>query len=502
MNILPYYASREAIWEVSRDIGLPGLLKVSALAVLCLLLSGCFIDEQKDYRQDVSDLSEALALYRKAQGQVPVHNNQAAQLYAETMYYVRKEYLYPIDEEALRDKFMDSLGETVETPRDVNDQQLVEESVRVMLETLDPYSTYFTPKAFASFNEETSGEFGGLGVEVRRHDLGVEVVAPIRDTPAAEAGLKSRDIITHANSLELRALSFNEMIQNLRGPPSSMVEIEVLRPTLSSEDLSAATLDRSDGARQGESGSDVSEQAEILKQIEETSEKLQFSLRREVIEVESVHGELLDAVYRKNQDASLEEANPILYIHISHFNDRTGDEFEDVLDDLREEAGPDFAGLILDLRNNPGGVFDQALSVSDALLGKGEIVSTRTRDSRDSFSSDQKGLKDSADIIVLINEGSASASEIVAGALRDHQRAQLVGHKTYGKGVVQTLYSLREGGGIKLTTAEYLTPSGSSVGDGIEPDVESQDDPDTDIDEVIQLATNLIDYHARPLATR
>ena len=487
-----------------------GMIKIPVVAGFCLLLAGCFIDEQKNYRQDVSNLSEALALYRKEQGQVPVHNNQAAELYAEAMYYVRKEYLYPIDEDALRDQFLDSLGETIETPRDVNDQELVEESVRVMLETLDPYSTYFTPKAFHSFNEETSGEFGGLGVEVRRHDLGVEVVAPIRDTPAANAGLRSRDIITHADSVELRALSFNEMIQNLRGPPSSMIDIKVLRPVLSDEPSS-----NSRGTQQAGGETDP----EILKQIEETSEKLSFSLRREIIEVESVHGELLDEVYRTSQDARLddgldngqdssqdarleEEADPILYIHISHFNDRTGEEFANVLEDLIDDAGPDFAGLILDLRNNPGGVFDQALSVSDSLLGKGVIVSTRTRDSRDSFSSDKRGLKDSADIIVLINEGSASASEIVAGALRDHQRAQLVGRKTYGKGVVQTLYSLREGGGIKLTTAEYLTPSGSSVGDGIEPDIESRDDPDTAIDEVIQLATNLIDYHSRPLATR
>ena len=490
MDIFPHLTSR----ATSKS----GMIKIPVVAGFCLLLAGCFIDEQKNYRQDVSNLSEALALYRKEQGQVPVHNSQAAELYAEAMYYVRKEYLYPIDEDELRDQFLDSLGETVETPRDVNDQRLVEESVRVMLETLDPYSTYFTPKAFHSFNEETSGEFGGLGVEVRRHDLGVEVVAPIRDTPAANAGLRSRDIITHANSVALRALSFNKMIENLRGPPSSMITIQVLRPVMS-DDSSSNT------GRTPQAGGEID--PEILKQIEETSEKLSFSLRREIIEVESVHGELIDEVYRKNQDSSQdarldEEADPILYIHISHFNDRTGEEFASVLDDLIDDAGPDFAGLILDLRNNPGGVFDQALSVSDSLLGKGVIVSTRTRDSRDSFSSDKKGLKDSADIIVLINEGSASASEIVAGALRDHQRAQLVGHKTYGKGVVQTLYSLREGGGIKLTTAEYLTPSGSSVGDGIEPDIESRDDPDTAIDEVIQLATNLIDYHSRPLATR
>jgi carboxyl-terminal processing protease len=313
-----------------------------------------------------------------------------------------------------------------------DDSKLIESAINGMLNSLDPHSSYMDPKSFRDMQVQTRGEFGGLGIEVTMEDGLVKVVAPIDDTPAAKAGILAGDIITQLDDEAVQGLTLNQAVDKMRGAVNSKIKLKILRK-----------------------GQD---------------KPIEVTIVRDIIHVRSV---------RYNN-----EGGDIGYIRITQFNEQTTEGLKKALSDLGTQIPPEkLKGYVVDLRNNPGGLLDQAISVSDAFLEKGEIVSTRGRNAEETqrFNARAGDLIKGKPLIVLINGGSASASEIVAGALQDHKRATLVGTRSFGKGSVQTIIPLGSGNGaLRLTTARYFTPSGRSIqAKGIVPDIEvSQDVPD------------------------
>lgn len=306
---------------------------------------------------------------------------------------------------------------------DVNEEELIEAAINGMLTSLDPHSSFLPPDDFQDMRTQTRGEFGGLGIEVTQEDGFVKVVTPMDDTPAADAGIQSGDFITHLDGESLLGLTLNESVDKLRGPVGSEIVITIVR--------------------------------------EGADEPFDVTLVRDTIEMRIVR-------------ARLEGNVPVL--RIASFTQKTFPNLEESIADMVEELeGIDNVdGFVLDLRNNPGGLLDQAVKVSDAFLEKGEIVSTRGRDNLDSerYNATPGDLAQGKPVVVLINGGSASASEIVAGALQDHRRAIIVGTKSFGKGSVQTIMPLQGSGAIRLTTARYYTPSGRSIQAlGVAPDI-------------------------------
>src|SRR5690349_23988790 len=304
---------------------------------------------------------------------------------------------------------------------DVKDDQLVEGAINGMLTALDPHSNYLNAKNFNDMKVQTRGEFGGLGIEVSMENGLVKVVSPIDDTPAAHAGLKPGDLITHLDGNPVQGLTLPEAVEKMRGPVNSDINLTVRR---------------------------------------EGQEPFDVKLTRAIIKIQSVRSHL--------------EGNNIAYIRITSFNEQTDVGLNNAMKNLRQQANNKLLGLVLDLRNNPGGLLDQAVAVSDAFLEKGEIVSTRGRRSEDAqrYNARPGDIAQGLPVAVLINGGSASASEIVAGALQDHHRAILLGTKSFGKGSVQTIIPLPGHGAMRLTTARYYTPSGRSIqAKGIDPDI-------------------------------
>lgn len=314
-----------------------------------------------------------------------------------------------------------------------DDSKLVESAINGMLTSLDPHSSYMSPKSFKDMQVQTRGEFGGLGIEVTMEDGLVKVVAPIDETPAARAGIRAGDVITHLDGDQVQGLSLNQAVDKMRGPVNSPITLTIKR----------------DGA----------------------AEPLQIKIVRDTIRIRSVR--------------SREEGGDIGYLRITQFNEQTFDGLRDQIEKIAKDIPADkLKGYVLDLRNNPGGLLDQAISVSDAFLERGEIVSTRGRNADESqrYNARAGDLTKGKPVIVLVNGGSASASEIVAGALQDHKRATLVGTRSFGKGSVQTIIPLGQNGAIRLTTARYYTPSGRSIqAKGIEPDIEVLQDTPEDL---------------------
>ncbi len=312
-------------------------------------------------------------------------------------------------------------GEYVE---DVSDEELIETAINGMLTALDPHSGYLDAKKYRDMQVQTKGEFGGLGIEVTMEDGLVKVVSPIDDTPAHRAGIQAGDVITHIDSEPVLGMSLAEAVERMRGPVDTSI---------------ALTLRRAG-----------------------REEPIDVSMARAVITISPVrwHSE-----------------NDIGYIRITAFNEQTESSLRQGVEELETEIGPDMKGIVVDLRNNPGGLLEQAVAVSDAFLDQGEIVSTRGRrpDSVQRFNARRGDLVNGLPMVVLINGGSASASEIVAGALKDHGRAIIMGTRSFGKGSVQTIMPLPGHGAIRLTTARYYTPAGTSIqAKGIVPDIEVQ----------------------------
>jgi len=304
---------------------------------------------------------------------------------------------------------------------EVTDEELIRAAVEGMLQTLDPHSSYMPPRDFKDMQVQTRGEFGGLGIEVTMENGLVKVVSPIDDTPASRAGILSGDMISHIDGEQVLGLTLSETVERMRGPIDSEITITVLRK----------------------------------------SEPAPFDVHlvRNVVKIRSVR-------WRREDDVG--------YVRITSFTEQTQDGLREGIAKLRHEIGDRMKGLVLDLRNNPGGLLDQAISVSDSFLDQGEIVSTRGRrsDSAQRYNAELGDLTDGLPMVVLINSGSASASEIVAGALQDHRRAVVLGTRSFGKGSVQTIIPLPGNGAMRLTTARYYTPSGRSIqATGIEPDI-------------------------------
>lgn len=306
---------------------------------------------------------------------------------------------------------------------DVEEKELIENAINGMLSSLDPHSSYLPPDDFSDMRVQTRGEFGGLGIEVTQEDGFVKVVTPIDDTPAARAGVAPGDFITHVDGEPVLGLNLNEAVDLMRGPVGSDIVITIVR--------------------EGE------------------DEPFDLTLTRDTIKVAAVRAR--------------SEGN-VVVLRVSSFTEQTFPNLEEGLNEQVEAAGgiDNVDGFVIDLRNNPGGLLDQAVAVSDAFLDAGEIVSTRGRDPRDSdrYNAKPGDLAEGKPLVVLINGGSASASEIVAGALQDHKRAIVVGTKSFGKGSVQTIVPLQGKGAMRLTTARYYTPSGRSIQNlGVAPDI-------------------------------
>lgn len=324
-------------------------------------------------------------------------------------------------------EMLNLFGEVLERAKmsyveEVSDKQLIESAINGMLVALDPHSSFLDGQSFKYMNEQTKGKFGGLGIEVTMESGIVKIVSPIDDTPASRAGLKPGDYITAIDGQQVAGMSLNDAVDKMRGKVGSKVKLSIRR-------INAKPFD--------------------------------VTLKREEIKIQSVKSDI--------------KQNDVAYIRITSFSEDTDKMVEKALQKAQEKTGNKISGLALDVRNNPGGLLDQAVSVSDLFLEQGEIVSTRSRNAADTvrYSAKKGDIAKDMPIVVLVNDGSASASEIVAGALQDHKRAVIMGEKTFGKGSVQTVIPLGDYGAMRLTTARYYTPSGRSIqATGIEPDIE------------------------------
>ncbi|MGL4811743.1 MAG: S41 family peptidase [Beijerinckiaceae bacterium] len=303
-----------------------------------------------------------------------------------------------------------------------DEKKLIESAVNGMLSSLDPHSSYLDTKAHKDMQVQTRGEFGGLGIEVTMEEGLIKVVSPIDDTPAARGGIMANDIVTHIDGEQVQGLSLNQAVEKMRGPVKTNVVLKIVRKG--------------------------------------RAEPFDVTLMRDTIRIQAVRS-------RQEDD--------VAYIRVTTFNEQTTEGLKKAIDKLAADIPADkMKGFIIDLRNNPGGLLDQSITVADAFLDRGEIVSTRGRnaDETQRFNAKAGDLTKGKPVIVLINGGSASASEIVAGALQDHKRATVIGSKSFGKGSVQTIIPIGASGAIRLTTARYYTPSGRSIqAKGIEPDI-------------------------------
>ena len=304
---------------------------------------------------------------------------------------------------------------------EVSDQELIEAAINGMLTSLDPHSNFLSSKSYRDMRVQTKGEFGGLGIEVTMENGVIKVVSPIDDTPASRAGLEPGDLITHLDGDAILGLTLGQAVERMRGPIDSKIILSVRR---------------------------------------EGAKPFDVTIQRATIKIRSVRHETIENVG---------------YVRITTFNEQTTSGLQNGVAAIRDELGDKLAGFVIDLRNNPGGLLDQAISVSDAFLDKGEIVSTRGRDPNDAsrVHATDGDVTDGKPVVVLINGGSASASEIVAGALQDHRRAIILGTQSFGKGSVQTIVPLPGDVAMRLTTARYYTPSGRSIQKtGISPDID------------------------------
>ncbi len=348
-------------------------------------------------------------------------------------------------------KKIDVFGEVLEKINkeyvdEINQSDSMDSAINGLLQSLDPYSAYMSPEIFNEMQTETSGEFGGLGIEVSMESGVVKVISPIDDTPASKAGIKAGDYIVKINDVQVQGKSLSEAVDLMRGPVGSGIELTIRR---------------------------IGERKALI-----------FNVVREIIQIRSVKADILK--------------KSIGYIRLTSFNENSGKQIEREIKKL--EKNKDVKSYILDLRNNPGGLLSQAIKISDFFLDNGEIVSTKSRkpsENRKWFA--KKGdLTNGKVLIVLINYGSASASEIVAGALKDHKRAILLGENSYGKGSVQSIIPLKNDGAIRLTVAKYYLPSGKSISEvGVSPDIEIDEENDdfrikTETDNQLEYAIKLL----------
>ena len=348
-------------------------------------------------------------------------------------------------------KKIDLFGEVLEKINkeyvdEINQSESMDSAINGLLQSLDPYSAYMSPEIFNEMQTETSGEFGGLGIEVSMESGVVKVISPIDDTPASRAGIKAGDYIVKIDDIQVQGKTLSEAVDLMRGPVGSGIELTV--------------------RRRGE------------------KKALTFTIVREIIEIKSVKADKLE--------------NSIGYIRLTSFNENSAKQIEDEIKKLEHDN--EIKAYILDLRNNPGGLLSQAIEISDFFLDNGEIVSTKSRKASENrkWFANKGDLTNGKSLIVLINYGSASASEIVAGALKDHKRAILLGENSFGKGSVQSIIPLKNKGAIRLTVAKYYLPSGKSISEvGVSPDIEIEEETDefrikTETDNQLSYAIKLL----------
>ena len=340
--------------------------------------------------------------------------------------FISNNYLYSKNSNELYEK-IDLFSEVLETIKkdyvdEIDQAEVMDSAINGVLQSLDPYSAYMSPKSFKGMRTDTKGEFGGLGIEIAMDSGVVKVIAPIDDTPASNAGIKSGDYIVKINEEQVQGKSLTEAVELMRGPVGSEINLTVRRKNV--------------------------------------KKALNFKIKRAIIEVKSVEAKIIG------------DKKKIGYLRLKSFNENSNEQLSKKINTF--EKNNKLSGYILDLRNNPGGLLTQAISITDFFLDNGEIVSTKGRkisETRRFFSRKGDGI-DGKPLIVIINNGSASASEIVSGALKDHKRAIILGENTYGKGSVQSIIPLKNGGGIRLTISKYYLPSGKSISEvGVIPDI-------------------------------
>ena len=361
-------------------------------------------------------------------------------LFAQAYQRVRHNYVHELTGEELIQAATTGMRELEPDPQAATNSELIEAAITAMLTSLDDYSVYMDASEFEKLNEQISGRFGGLGIEIKKDPVGLEVISPIDGTPAQRAGIETGDRLTHADGAPLADLTLRESVDLLRGEPGSTVVVTIQR---GEDDI------------------------------------FDVPLTREIIRVQRVRSRVEDGIG---------------YLRLTHFVRRTGDVLRQHMSDMIDEAGPGgLQGFVIDLRNNPGGLLSESINVAGAFLSGGPVVSTRSRVETQEYGADNDDPSRGLPVVVLINEGSASASEIVAGAIKYRDRGLVIGERSFGKGSVQTTFEFRSGGGLKLTTALYYTPGGKTVEGGIEPSIEALDDPDTEeVDEALDVAFSAI----------
>ena len=340
--------------------------------------------------------------------------------------FISNNYLYSKNSNELYEK-IDLFSEVLETIKkdyvdEIDQAEVMDSAINGVLQSLDPYSAYMSPKSFKGMRTDTKGEFGGLGIEIAMDSGVVKVIAPIDDTPASNAGIKSGDYIVKINEEQVQGKSLTEAVELMRGPVGSEINLTVRRKNV--------------------------------------KKALNFKIKRAIIEVKSVEAKIIG------------DKKKIGYLRLKSFNENSNEQLSKKINTF--EKNNKLSGYILDLRNNPGGLLTQAISITDFFLDNGEIVSTKGRkitETRRFFSKKGDGINGKP-LIIIVNNGSASASEIVSGALKDHKRAIILGERTYGKGSVQSIIPLKNGGGIRLTISKYYLPSGKSISEiGVLPDI-------------------------------
>lgn len=413
-------------------------LRAGFLTGLVLVLGACTLspDPGPEARAAAEQLAADINARSVWYGADPNPAQPDVNLIARIFERIRSDYVRPVDQDLLLAAAAAAIEDADPAPGEIGRNWLVERAIKGMLESLDPYSTYLPQNEYTAMKESMRGRFGGLGIQIAvpEDGRGVVVVAPLDGTPADRAGLRAGDLITHVDGENIMAKSLRAVVGELRGPVGSSVVLTIERQSVSSFDV---------------------------------------PLVREIIRMDVVQ-------WRLEGDFG--------YLRIASFTENTAEEVEDAMREIRQHLGGRLAGLIIDLRNNPGGLLVESVAVSDAFIESGDIVSTEGRKSTQRYRATVGDIAAGLPIAVLINKGSASAAEIVAGALKDHDRAVLVGGRSYGKGTVQTVIPMGHGTAMKLTTARYFRPFGDSVDGGIRPDVAAEDDIETELDESLDRA--------------
>lgn len=426
--------------KTKKRSGLP--IPARSLGILLVtvgVLVGCGIGSSADpgSRVAANQIASEITDIRGASGAPDSLSAADIRLFSRIFDRIKQSYVTPVDNSQLLLAASEGIKQSYPDPTDATDQELLVAAAQGMLQSLDSYSVFLDRTDYQDWQEITRGKFAGLGIRITKRDGDLKIISPIHGTPAMKAGLKAGDIITHADGVDIQPLTEREAVDLLRGPAGTEVTITIRRKDAADFDV---------------------------------------TIVRAVVQVPSVV-------------SSLE--GDIGYIRITQFNKQTGEKVENAISSLLNSSGGAVNAFVLDLRNNPGGLLDQSVIVADAFLDGGLVVSTKGRYIDQPFFAGGSDLTGERPLLVLINHGSASASEIVAGALQDRKRAILIGETSFGKGSVQTIYPIDSGRGVKLTTARYFTPSGRTVDGGISPDINIADDEETEADEQLERAMKL-----------